>query len=416
MTSTARLARSLLLGLSLLALPGVRAAAVPAAPAPAEAGLWERLGQGFAAKTFQATRALLGRILARANRSPRVDLKLEMALLDDQRRILLDVRGVVRVRVPGARWRERIREAQEAGRTWTMASNGPVSVDLAVTPMKLEGDEVTFTVQLDLILLMKDLVQELARAGAAVLGTVAAGALASKIAEGLAALDTEVAGKALGTAIEELSSVLSGDAGAVAYGHLGTAGQGLGRFLEAGVSGASLRRHFLVAMLYAASAAGTKVLGGTLGAGLAAALFPAGGSLVAILMATSATYWFGTWVVHQVAVKLPILWKLKKIGRLAQGRDARLGAYTESVAARLEQEMNGKANRWVFFELMVDWLAAQRKAGDFDLEPYRPLIDRARKLLQYRAVNDQDWYAARMVYQLLAAIGELPHGQPAPEG
>lgn len=57
---------------------------------------------------------------------------------------------------------------------------------------------------------------------------------------------------------------------------------------------------------------------------------------------------------------------------------------------------------------MVNWLGERVGQEGFDLGPYRPLIDAARRVLQYRAVNDEDWYSARMYYQLRTALGELP--------
>jgi hypothetical protein len=127
------------------------------------------------------------------------------------------------------------------------------------------------------------------------------------------------------------------------------------------------------------------------------------------------------------------MWKLKKIARLGRKIEKasgdrrirlmkKLEEYSQSVALRLEQEMTQRTRRWVFFEMMVKYLknhleeAEEDEDENFDIEVFRPLIEKAKQILRYRTVQEYDWYSARMYYQLLGAIGELPDTSvPPPE-
>jgi hypothetical protein len=189
------------------------------------------------------------------------------------------------------------------------------------------------------------------------------------------------------------------------------------RFNIGGVSGMALLRHFALAVCYAGASAGSSLGMKTLGAFVAATLFPTGGAFIPIFLATAAAAWFGVWVVETVMVKLPVLWKFKKLEKLyKQRRTEELAQYQEGVVQRLQEEMDRPRSRWVFFELMKNFLSEKmdESKGEYDLTPYQPLIERAREILLYRTLNDKDWYATRMYYQLLKAIHRLPNGDKIP--
>lgn len=390
----------------------------PAMAADQETSRMERLARGTSKKIFAGLRRVLEGITTRASRSDRVHARVEMAFLDEKGRMFFDIQGSARVAVPGEAWRKRIRAAHAAGQSYTMASNGPVGVDLAATPLEVKGKEVHFAFQLDLTIDMQEIWAGLRRGAIGALGAVAASTLAGRVIEALGNFRVDLAGDAIQIGVGELSGILGGDVAAFA-GYQGVSPT-LRSLVPKGVTGPGLLRHFLVSILFAASSTGAQLVGVSLGSAVGAALLPGSAGLVAIVLTTAAAAWFGSWVVHTVAVRLPVLWKLKKLRRLHEnardqaGRDA-AAAYAEKLAQRLVAETRRKSSRWTLFELYTQHLDKLRQAeGAEALEAYRPVTGTLIQTLQIQ-VMDGDWISARMYWQLKKALGELPEGTPPPE-
>jgi hypothetical protein len=389
----------------------------PAVAAQERAGRVERLGRATAQKIYAAVRRILEGVVARASRSDRVTAKLEIGFLDERGRMFFDIQGSARVRVPGTSWRERLSAARAEGRSYAMASNGPVSLDLAATPLKVAGEEVTFAFQVDVSIDLPEIWAELKKGAIGALGAMAASALAGRVLEALGSFRVDVAGDAVRIGVGELSGMLGGET--VAFAGYHGVSPAMRRLVPRTFSGGALLRHFVLSVLFAAASTGAQLAGSSLGAALGTTLLPAGASLVAVIATTAATLWFGTWVVHQVAVKLPILWKFKKLRRLhARAKDAAGLAvaedYADQLARRILTETQRPTGRWILFELLTQHLEKLRtQEGPAALAAFRPVTDTLKKGLQVQ-VLEGDWYAARMYWQLRKALDELPEGEPAP--
>lgn len=386
----------------------VRAGEIEAQRAKLDA-LVEKVERKTAEKIFQGLDKVVRSTVEFANKSDRINLKTKMAFLDEGNRIFFDVQGLVRVKVPGERWLRKINEVMESHGTYLLASNGDVAVDMAATPLNIKDREVSFAVQLDLIIQLDDLARTLGESALGYLGALTAGKISHCFLEALDKWDHRIVGKAVGEGVAQLSKLL-GDGDEEPFADQPE----IASFGLQEVSGAGLLRHFAVAIAHAGVEAGSRLGARTLGAAVAAVLFPTGGAFIPIFLATSAAAWFGHWMVETLIVKLPVLHKFKKLEKLYQQRRMQeLERYQEGVVQRLQEEMDRPRERWVFFELMKNFLAEKMTAskGNYDLTPYQPLIERVRDILQYRTINNKDYYAARMYYQFLHAIGQTPTGE-----
>lgn len=371
------------------------------------------LPQDLAVRLHRTLHGLAERAVARAGRSDRLTLKIGASFLDARGRMLLDLQGTVRTRVPLAGLRRTVAAKAAARESWILTSNGPVAIDFVLTPMKLEGEEATFTFQLDLTILFRPLLAELARNGAYLAGSVALGTVAKQAIEALQGLDADALGDGLALGVGELSGMLSGEAAAKTFQTVtDSARRGWIARLRAPLGVVGLLRHFLTAVLLSGSNAGAATLGTSLGAALGATLLPAGGSFVVAVVSTAAVAWFGTWAVTTLTVNLPVAWKFGKLEKLhAAGDAAGWKAHADRLAGTLEAEIDGSEQRWPVLELLIARVAKVRAGpGAAGLEAYRPVVDMAKKRLQFQAVAEGNFYAARIYYQLLGALGENPHG------
>lgn len=390
--------------------------AAPAAAAE-QAGRVERLARATSEKIYAAVRRILEGVVARASRSEHITAKLEIGFLDERGRMFFDIQGSARVRVPGEAWRRKLAEAQAQGQSYAMACNGPVSLDLAATPLKVAGAEATVGFQVDVSIDLPEIWAELKKGAIGALGAVAASTLAGRVLEALGSFRVDIAGDAVRIGVGELSGMLGGETAAFA-GYQGVS-PALRKLIPTTVTGGSLLRHFVLSVLFAAASTGAQLAGSSLGAALGTTLLPAGAGLVAALATTAAALWFGTWVVHQVAVRLPILWKLKKLRRLhEQATDAagvaRAEEYADQLARRVLAETQRPTGRWTLFELLAEHLEQLRtQEGPAALAAFRPVTDVLKRGLQMQ-VMEGDWYAARMYWQLRKALDELPAGEAPP--
>lgn len=403
-----------------------------AAPAPAKQRL-DITGK-ITGQVHKAVDKVIAATLKRANKSPRIQLKKNFSYRDGGNRLLFDISGVVKVRIKNAERRARFAEEGESNKTKVLSTNGPIAVDLAISPVAIEGEDVVFAIHADLTIKVAAILQELVRTSAQVVGVVAINAAAAKLLDALANFSSETAGKALELGVENLPAVLGGEAGAIAYASFQTKGHKSWKDkLKATATPAGILKHFALAAIFSGVTSGMKAVGATVGAAVGTALLPGAGSFVATLAATSALVWFGNYVVRTVGVKLPVLWRLAKIGRLyrkaveAEGArreklSAKFGEYTDKILKKVQAEIQGGYKRWVFLELMIRYFRKRvydagtlgNNLADFDVVPYQPLIDGVSKTLLYEMTADKDWYAGRMYYQFLASVRQLPEGMDHP--
>ena len=401
-------------------------AAAEAAPNHVAEGVSDKL----AAKLYKGLRRVLEKTIARANKSSRIQLKLNFSFMDDRERMLFDVSGLVRVRIKNDDRREYFAKMAEKEETKVLSTNGPFSIDAAVSPVSVEGDEVVFGVHLDLTILTKRLFQELVRSGAQVIGVVSLNLLAGKLVEALAGFSTETAGKAIEMGVENLSALVGGEAGAITYATFqDEEHKGWRQKLKATLTPGGLVKHFAMAVIFAAVTGGMRFVGMSVGAAVGTALLPTGGSVIGVIAATSALVWFGNFVVQTVGVKWPVLWRLAKIGRLYRkavdstgDRQDRLvrkyKEYTKKVLRKVTEEIEGGYKRWSFLELTIRYFRRRvRSEGPlannlegFDVVPYQPLLDGISQRLQFLLKGEEDWYAGRMYFQLMDAVNQLPEG------
>lgn len=413
-------------GTSVFTSPLLAAAEAGQAPNHVAEGVSDKL----AAKLYKGLRRVLEATIARANRSKRIQLKLNFSFMDARERMLFDVSGLVRVRVKNDKRRAEFAKMAEKEQTKVLSTNGPFSLDAAISPVSIEGDEVVFGVHLDLTILTKRLFQELVRSGAQVAGVVGLNLLAGQLVDALAGFSTETAGKALEMGVENLSALVGGEAGAITYATFqDEEHKGWKKKLKATLTPGGLVKHFTLAVIFAGVTGGMRAIGLSAGAALGAALLPTGGSIIGVIAATSALVWFGNFVVQTVGVKWPVLWRLAKIGRLyrkavdSEGdRQDKLirkyRAYTEKVLQKVTQEIEGGYKRWSFLELTIRYFRRRvrkqgplaNNLGSFDVVPYQPLLDGISQRLQFLLKDEEDWYAGRMYFQLMDAVNQLPEG------
>jgi hypothetical protein len=396
---------------AVVAPPAIQAAEIQARHSQEE-GRVQKIKRAAAQKIYKGVVKAVNSIVKAANKSDRVNLKTEMIFLDKENRIFFDIKGMTRVKVPGKKWLKKIQTLKDEQGTYTIASNGPVAVDVAATPVKIEGKEVSFAVQLDMAIQLGPLGRLLGENSIGFAGALGLGPLFDHMSEALDAFDGRIIGDAIGTGVAEMSKLL-GEGKEEPFGDRASVSRHNGR----GVTGMSLLRHFAVSIAYVGSIAGARLGGKSLGAMIAVAVFPAGVAFIPTMLGSAVGLWFGTWIVKTVLINIPIKWKFRKLEKLyKQNRLEKLAVYQSGVVERLQQEMDRPRDRWVFFELMKNHLKKKmdESDGNYDLTPFQPLIDRAKQVLQYRAVNDGDWYGARMYYQLLAAIRQLPAVQKVP--
>lgn len=390
----------------------------------------EEVSAKLAGKIYTVLRKVFLKVLDRANKSARIDLRLNFSFLDDHERMLFDVGGTVRVKVGADKARAEFQRMLEKEETKVVSTNGPISIDCAVTPLKIEGDEVLFGVQLDVAVLTHAIFQQLVRSAAQVGSFLAINVLAGKAIEALTTFSTDTAGQALEMGIENLPPVIGAEAGAITYAAFQDQEHSTWKErLKATLTPGGLLKHFALAAIFAGVKGGAQAIGLSVGAAVGASLIPGGGTFLSTLLTTSALIWFGNHVVHTVGVKWPVLWKLAKIGRLYRkafdsegGRRERLSnkyaEYHQNVLDKVLREMESGYKRWVFLELLIKYFRSRvRDRGalannieGFDLVPYQPLVDGLAARLQFRMSQGKDWYAARMYYQLLDAVNQLPEG------
>ncbi len=418
------------LALGLAPLGVATAAEVPADPHQGISGkLAEKLYNGLG-KVFQA-------IVTRASRSERIDLRMTFSMLDAQERMLFDFSGTVKVKVPTAGMRERLDRQLEDGESVVASSNGSISTDFVMAPIAKDGDEYTLAIQLDLTILTHELFGEIVRNAAQTAGVIALSSLAVQALEALAGFNTEVAGHALELGVKELPNFLSGEAGAITYAAFqDEAHKSFKDKLKETVTPRGLVKHFTLAIIFAGVTGGMKALGATVGGAVAAALIPGGGTFLGTIAATGALVWFGNWTVNWIAVKLPVLWKLAKIGRLyrkaneATGSDQekrarRFVEYRQDVIERALTELDRGYKQWTFLNMVIRYFTTRVKKKDpsksdlegLDIVPYQPMVDSICKKLAMMATRDRNWYAARMYYQLRDSVNQLdrlPPGEAPP--
>lgn len=379
--------------------------------APAAAGL----PAAAARELHRVLHGLLERAVTRANRSERLKLRIGASLVDDQGRMLLDLQGTARVRVPLAALRESLAARAAARESWVVTTNGAIALDLALTPMKVEGEEATFAFQADLTLLMRPVLEELVRTGACIAGSVAMAGVAAKAIEVLRGLDADVLGKGLALGVQELSALMGGEGAARAFaGVTDSVRRGWIERFRGSLGFVGILRHLLVGILVSGTSAASTLVGTSLGSALGATLLPSGGAFVVGLAATTAAFWFGSWAIHAVTVKLPVAWKFSKLEKLhARSDSGSEGSawqiHGARLAATLAAEIDGSGHRWPVLELLIERVRAVRQAGGKQaLAAYRPVTDEARKRLAHQAAGGGNFYAARIYYQLLGALDDLP--------
>lgn len=405
----------------------------PTALAATEAGrpqVAEGVSDKLAAKLYPLVRRIFEGTLARANRSDRVQLKLNFSFMDERERMLFDISGLVRVRIKNEKRRAEFAKMAEKEETKVLSTNGPLSIDAAVSPVAVEGQDVVFGVHLDITILTKRLFQELVRSGAQVVGVVGLNVIGGKLLEALTGFSVETAGKAVEMGVENLSALIGGEAGAITYATFQDEEHKSWREkLKATLTPGGLVKHFGLAVIFAAVTGGMRFVGMSVGAAIGTALLPTGGGVIGVVAATGALVWFGNFVVETVGVKWPVLWRLAKIGRLyrkaveAEGdRQDKLvrkyQEYVDHVLRKVTQEIESGYKRWSFLELTIRYFRRRvRSEGPlannlegFDLVPYQPLIDGIAQRLQFLLKDDQDWYAGRMYFQLTDAVNQLPAG------
>lgn len=401
--------------------------------APASVLAEERRGptEVMAGKLYALLGKVIEKTLARANKSDRVELSLRYRFMDAQERMLFDIGGWVRVRVPNQKLLARFQKDLESEDSMVMTCNGGVSVDAVLTPLKIEGEEVTFGLQLDLMILARELFGNIIRNAAQVAGVMALDTLASGAMDALARMSTDTAGEAIEMGVHELPALLSGEVGAVTYAAFqDPESKSLKERFKSILSTEGLVRHFAMAVVFAGVKGGMKAAGGALGLAVGTALVPGAGTFVTTLAATTAFVWFGNWVVETVGIKLPIMWKMAKIGRLYRkangsdgGRQERLGnklvEYRQEVFERIDRELDGSYKQWTFLQVMTRYFQArvrdkhlvENPLEAFDLTPYKPLLEQVAAKLKFMATQKKDWYAARMYYQLMDSVGMLAPGE-----
>lgn len=401
----------------LLAAAGRAPALAGAAPAPAGAPGEGRLAARMAADLHHALRDFLKGALARASRSERVDLELGFSLVDDRQRMLFDINGTVRVAaaLPGAA--ARIDEQIASKRTRLWRSDGPISIDLAVTPLARVERDVTYAVQLDVAVLTHRVAGLLLRNTAQLGASLGLHALAHQVHDFVHHLHLGHAGDALALAIEEGAHVAADVAVGVPYeAYQSEATAGVARRLRRAASGHHLLHHVGLAALYTGATAGMKVAATSAGGVIAAVLAPKAAGIGGLIVAAAPAVWFGNWVVRKVAVEIPMHWSLARLGRLhrrvakldddehAARIQAKIDAITGKLAGGIGDDLAKKHDRWTRIQLLVQWfekrLAADRHDTAFDLTPYQGLIDEVMKLLAHETLHGDDWYASRTYYQL----------------
>lgn len=384
---------------------------------------------------FRALRLALSRAVEVASRSDRIDLRLDRSFLDAGASMGFDLGGTVRVRVPAGPARRWLDARLEAGESDVFSTNGPISLDIAVTPLERTGDEFTLGVHLDISVVTVALfVRLVAKAGGAA-GVFLAQDLADQAARALAVIDPEALGEALALGVEELPGLFGGLGSAVAYiaFQVGKGKPWVER-LRATLSPGGFVKHFALALVLTGVARGASELGTTVGAAVAASLFPGGAPFVLTALATKASVWFGVTAVKVVALKVPVWWRLSKLGRLyrraTEGRgerqrraSARYAAYLEKVTARALAQMDQAFVSWDELKTVINWFRFHVKYrrtrdpfGGLDLVAYQPFLDAVARRLAHMATHGGSWYAARLFYQLKDAVNQLDDlGPDAPE-
>lgn len=360
------------------------------------------------------------RTLERANKSDRVDLGLRSSFLDDENQIFLDVQGVLRVEVPKGYLEKKIRPLFRSGRAMVLSSDGPLSLDLAARPMKIEGQEVTFACQFDLLVLTDRFVQNLLVTGASFFGSQATGKVAEFVAHAVLNIRSDILGDAIVHGIKTMGGFLAGRGAQIWSGWLRDLGSTKRRILE------TLQRddwasHVGASLMYAISASGATIVGATLGGAIGAAILPAAPSLVAVFVTTTAALWFGSWVVENLMVRWPILWRIRRLekawakrkaGNSDPGLTEKIENAHKHLSRKLDFEMGESSGRWIFFELLLEHLEKRaKKEPSFDREAFAPLAEVALNHLQFRIIQDKNIRAARYSLRLRAALGMLPHQQ-----
>jgi hypothetical protein len=343
--------------------------------------------------------------------------------------MFFDLAGQVRVRVPGEAMRADLQSRMEAQQTAVFSTNGALSLDVAMTPVERHGEEFVLAIQCDLILRTPVLFAKLLAKLAVDATMLGMGGLVEQAVAAVEGMDAGLAGQVLAAGVEELPAFLAGTASDVGYTAYLVGGESWRARLRATVTPAGLLRHFALGAVLIGTAEGLVPVGASLGAALGAVLFPAGAPFVLTAMATRAVLWLGSTSVKIVTLKLPVWWKLARIGRLArraasasgerrQRLARRLEEYRESVLQRVHGELDQALTQWNLLRTLLNWfrwkVKYSRTAGTpegLDLAPYQPLIDSVARRLAAMA-HAGDWYAGRFYYQLKDAVQQLESLDP----
>lgn len=350
---------------------------------------------------------VIGGLVERLNRRDGFDLQLRSNFADTHGRVFCHLVGKVILHVPLCSEKKASELDEAAG--YRLTTDGPLSVDFAIIKSERVGERRwALDIDFSLVVIVKDFLRQLVRNGASFLGTVTLSLCAGRVIEMLQNLDLELVGEGMAKGLNGVAGLLAGNSAGQAYETIANfEGKAFLESLKKNFSHRSVMYAFAAGLVAVGIHSGLAVVGTTLGATLGTMVCPGIGTSLGAALGAVIFGLIGNVVVNFVTSTMPFKYTLWRIRRYhAWGWEERHGEVCEHLIDTIRLEI--ETDRYQKLNMLIKRLEGEHAEGR-DLAPYQSLIQRILDLLRYSMLADQNWHGARKYYQMLAAIGRLPH-------
>jgi hypothetical protein len=273
-------------------------------------------------RLYNALKKATEKIAARITAMDDVDVTILSMERDDRNRMYVELEGEVELKFPNKMVRKLEKYMDDLAGHHVL-SDGPLNVDFRVLTVEKTGEHsyhVEFKAKL--IIVLEAVLTKLVKFGANVVGTVTLMGIGSDLVAIAEGMDAGLVGDSVGRAMKDMTKVLVGLAGVEAY----DAYRGFRADRDSMATGhssfGSVMAHLGVAVVHGCLRVGTSIAGMTIGAAVGTALFPGAGTTVGALIGAAGLTLAGNIVYGKLTTDLPVWWRLGRIRRMIDRRDA----------------------------------------------------------------------------------------------
>lgn len=385
----------------------VRAADAEAQVAQADQGVVTKLS----VRLYNALKKVAERVATRITAMEDVDLTIVSMERDERNRMYLDLEGEVELKFPKVA--RRLQKYMDDLNGHHVFSDGPLNVDFTVLSVEQTG-EASYHVEFKakLIIVLEAVLTKLVKFGANVVGTVTLMGIGNDLVQIAEGVDAGLLGDSLGNGMKQMTRVLLGLSGVEAY----DAYRGFRADRDSMATGQSsagaVLAHLGVAVVHGCLRVGTSIAGMTIGAAVGTALFPGAGTTVGALIGAAGLTLVGNIVYNKLTTDLPVFWRLGRIRRMIDRRDAADSEDFKSfLQAKIERQEIKMLKRFAL-EMRtdkfgyLDEIMQQVKKHPEQRKYFAGLRKKIEEKLRFEVLNRGDKLFAWKLEQLQAAFGE----------